>query len=401
MAALLWLAIGAGGLVLVAPQLAAGNIFDPRVFALTHVITLGVITTAISGALYQLFPVAMGRAVRNLRVAHLTFWLLQAGIVLLVTGFWVTSGHLQGCGWVAISLSVALFGVNLISRSLNTQPDQLIGWYVGAGYLALVAALGLGALRVGETLGYWHVDRLVMIASHFHLAGVGFATLVAIGVGHRMLPMFLVSHGFPRWPFRWSGVLAALGLVAFVTGKYAALGLLVRAGGLTIAAAGCIYAYLAEEYFRRRMRRALDPGLAHAAVAHLFLVAGILTGLRLLFEPSDFAPQLWAAYAVLLLLGWLVLLIVGVLYKILPFLTWLHIFGPRMGEAELPTVADLTRPAWGWVSLGCLAAGLSLLAPAIALGSGAVARLGALGVALGVALVLAQGARVLSMRYAR
>jgi hypothetical protein len=88
-----------------------------------------------------------------------------------------------------------------------------------------------------------------------------------------------------------------------------------------------------------------------------------------------------------------------VLYKVLPFLTWLHLFGGRMGNGPLPAVADLTRPSWGWASLACLVTGLAVLIAAVGLGAGNVARVGALGFAAGVALVLAQAGRVLRLRH--
>jgi hypothetical protein len=398
-AALVWLAAGACGLVLVAPTLAAGNIFDPRVFAVTHSITLGVITTAIIGALYQLFPVAMGRAVRSVRLAHLTFCLLQGGVLLVVGGFWYSRGAVQGAGWSAIALALGLVGGNLISQSLDARPDPVVGRYVGAGYLAILAALTLGAVRIGQSLGYGQVDRLAMIASHFHLAALGFAGFVAVGVGSRMLPMFLVSHGFPRWPLRWIGPVGGAGLTSFVIGQLSRSPALVLAGGgLMIVAVG-LYLYLGLDYFRRRMRRVLDPGLAHVAVAFVSLAVAVAAGARLLMGSDGFAPRLWAIYALLALLGWLVLLIVGVLYKVLPFLTWLHLFGGRMGNGPLPAVADLTRPSWGWASLACLVTGLAVLIAAVGLGAGNVARVGALGFAAGVALVLAQAGRVLRLRH--
>jgi hypothetical protein len=400
LAAQLWLGIAALGLVWVAPHLAAGNIFDPRVFALTHAITLGVITTAIFGALYQLFPVTMGRAARRLDVAYVTFVLLQAGTVFLVTGFWFAMPRFLAWGWSGIGLATLLLGINLISRCGNTQPDPAIGRYVGGGYLALVAALCLGLARIGEALGHGQVDRLAMIASHFHLAAAGFASLVVVGVGHRMLPMFLVSHGFPRWPFRWIGLLMGPGLVLFPAGLFAGHRGITMTGGGLIALAGAVYLYLAREYFRRRVRRQLDPGLAHVAMAHLFLGAGLATGLALLAR-GGLVPRWWAGYAVLLLLGWLVLLIVGVLYKILPFLTWLHLFGANVGTPNLPTVADLTQPTWGRVSLGALSLGILLLAGAIGWGRADIATGGAIAFALGVGLVLLQALRVFAMRYAR
>jgi len=399
-AAFVWLAAGAAGLVLVAPQLAAGNIFDPRVLAVTHSVTLGVITTAIFGALYQLFPVAMGLAVRSVRLAHLTFWLLQGGVLLVVTGFWLSRGAMQGLGWVVIALAAVLLGLNLVSQSLAAQPDPVVGRYVGAGYLSFLAALGLGSLRIGETLGYWHVDRLAMIASHFHLAALGFATCVAIGVGSRMLPMFLVSHGFPRWPIRWIGPLGGSGLAGFTAGQFSRSSITTLVGIVLMDFAVVLYLFLAFEYFRRRVRRTLDPGLAHVAVAHLGLGVAVVIG-SFVLGTGGLAPRAWAAYALAALLGWLVLLIVGVLYKILPFLTWLHLFGQKMGEGPLPTVADLTRPWLGWASLACLLAGVTVMVPAVGLGNGPAARGGAVCFALGVGLVLAQAGRVLRLRYSR
>jgi hypothetical protein len=136
-------------------------------------------------------------------------------------------------------------------------------------------------------------------------------------------------------------------------------------------------------------------------VACLALGVATVIGSALLLGTDGFAPRLWAAYALLALLGWLGFLIVGVLYKILPFLTWLHLFGQRMGDEPLPTVADLARPAWGWASLAFLLAGLTVMVPAVGLGAGAAARAGAAGFALGVGLVLAQAGRVLRLRYGR
>jgi hypothetical protein len=57
------------------------------------------------------------------------------------------------------------------------------------------------------------VDRLGAIAAHFHLAAFGFAGHTAVGVGSRMLPMFLVSGSGPEWPVRIIGPVAAVGLM--------------------------------------------------------------------------------------------------------------------------------------------------------------------------------------------
>lgn len=397
-AALLWLGAGAAGLLLVAPDLARGNLFAPRVLATTHAFTLGVITTSIFGALYQLFPVTMGATVRSVRAAHATFWTLQVGIVLLVAGFWLGQGWCEAAGWLAIAAAVGAFASNLVSQRRRATQGRVIGRYVAGAHAALGTAMLVAFARIGETLGWWHVDRLAVIASHYHLAALGFASLTVVGVGSRMLPMFLVAHGYPEWPLRWIGPVGGTGMAVFATGQLVGVPPLTWIGALLMAAGVLLHLYLVRGYFRARTRRRLDPGLAHVAAAFCWLALATACGLTLLASPGGFNPREWAAYGLAGLLGWLVLMIVGVYHRILPFLTWLHLFGPRVGEPDLPTVADLTRPRWGWVSLGCLVSGLAVLVPSVALGAGTAARVGALGFAGGVGLVLAQAARVLALR---
>jgi hypothetical protein len=391
-AALSWLAIGAVGLVLVAPLLAAGGFLAPRVVAVTHAFTLGLVTTAIFGALYQIFPVALGVAPRSERVAHLTFWILQAGIVVLIAGAWWWRPILLAAGWCLLVLAVGGFSWNVLPARRRASRGRLIGLYVSGGHMGLGLAMFIVAARIGEMLGWWQVDRLGLLNAHVHLAIVGFATLTAVGVGSRLLPMFLISRNHATWPLRWIGPVVGAGLVAFATGQIWRIPALTLAGGLAGAAGLGLYVYQAAEYFRRRTRRRLDPALAHVLAAHAFLAIAIVVGLRLL--EHGFHTGLATAYGVLALLGWLTLLVTGVLYKILPFLTWLHRFSPRAGERGLPTVAELTSPRWAWASLALLGAAVPLLAAGVAAAEPATARVGALLFAAGVLVVVAQHVRV-------
>ncbi|HET8649047.1 MAG TPA: hypothetical protein VFL95_03325, partial [Gemmatimonadales bacterium] len=104
-------------------------------------------------------------------------------------------------------------------------------------------------------------------------------------------------------------------------------------------------------------------------------------------------PEWWAAYAIVALLGWLVLLTVGVLYRILAFLSWLHLSGGRKVGDRRIEVADLTRRRWAWMSLITWIIGVLAATVGLALGRPPVAQTGAALVAAGVALVLAQVAR--------
>jgi hypothetical protein len=355
-----------------------------------------VITTTIFGALYQLFPVTMGVGVRSVSAGHRTFWALQAGIVLLTTGFWFWLGWAQGLGWLALAGAMGGLASNLIGQRRGATQGLAIGRYVSAGHAGLGTAMLVALARIGETLGWWQVDRLGIIATHFHLAAFGFATLTAVGIGSRMLPMFLVSHGAPDWPLRWIGPLSGAGLVLQAIGLLARLPPVVWIGGLLLAAGTVVYLGLAAGYFRRRAGP-LDPALAHVAAALTALALAVPLGIGLLAAPT-MSPRGWAAYALLGIVGWLVLLILGVYYRILPFLTWLNLFGGGAPGRPTPSAGDLVRRPWAWASLVLLATGLGATVSAVLLGAPSWARTGAAAYALGVALVLAQVIRALHLR---
>ncbi|HQR18439.1 MAG TPA: hypothetical protein PK948_08700, partial [Gemmatimonadales bacterium] len=103
----------------------------------------------------------------------------------------------------------------------------------------------------------------------------------------------------------------------------------------------------------------------------------------------------WTAYGLLAIVGWLVLLVVGVLYKILPFLAWLNLFGPRAAQAGAPTQADLTSTMMVRLSLALLAPGVWGLVGGTLLGSRAVVLAGASLYLAGVVAVLGQYVRIL------
>jgi hypothetical protein len=392
-AALLWLALGAAGLVAVAPALAQGGFLLPRVIAVTHCFTLGWITTSIFGALYQLFPVALGVPARSVRVGHTTFWVLQGGVVALVAGTWWWHPPLLAAGWLLLLLAIGGLAWNVLPQRRRAPRGRVIGLYVSAGHMAFGLAMAVVAARIGAELGWWRLERLGYLAAHAHLAVVGFATLTTVGVGSRLLPMFLLSRGQVERPLRWIGPLVGAGLTAFTTGELLHVGALVLAGGVAMAGGIALYLSLAAGYFKNRARRALDPGLAHVVTAFVYLAVATGLGLALLVTPG-FHPRLMAAYAITGIVGWVSLLIVGMYQKIVPFLTWLNRFSPRVGQPGVPRIAELTSPAVGWTALGLVTGGVALLACGVAGGAGSVARAGALGFAAGTALQLGQHARL-------
>ena len=388
LAALAWLALGALGLVAIAPELAAGAYLTPRVAAVTHCFTLGWVTTSIFGALYQIYPVALGVGARSARVGHLTFWTLQAGILCLVAGAWWWNPDLLGPGWLLVFLATIALRVNVVARARGATRARIVGRYATAAVEGLVLALAVIGVSIGTFAGWWPSDRMDVLTAHTHLAAVGFATLIAIGVGGKLLPMFLYARDLPEWPLRWIGPLVGGGVLLFSAATLLGetMPALRLSGGLAMAGGVGLYLGTVPLYFRRGVRSP-GPGLYLSAAAHAFLLAAVALGLFLLLT-ADPSARIVSTYGLVGIVGWLTLFVAGVYHRILPFLTWLERFSSKVGTPGVPKVADLTKPRLTWAAHATLAVGAAAVSMAVFVGSSAGARAGAAVFALGALTLL-------------
>lgn len=396
-AGLCWLVAGSAGLVIVAPALARGGFLHPHTIAVAHAFTLGWITTAIFGALYQLYPVTLGVAARSITWGFRGFVLLQLGVIALVVGAWWWEPHALAAGWALLLAAVGIVSWNLLSQRRQARRGRRIGLYVTAGHAALGMAMAAVLVRIGAEAGWWSAGRLGWLAAHVHLAVVGFATLTVAGVGSKLFPMFLLSRDNPDRALRWILPAAGTGLVLHAVGSIWSVRPLLLAGTVPVATAVGGWLTVVRGYYRTRTRERLEPGLAHAAVACGFLAVATAIGAVLVAVPGTDARRV-GAYGILGVLGWLTLLVVGMSYKILPFLTWLHRFSPRVGEEDVPKVADLTDPRFQWTTLALLGPGIAVLAASVALGLPVPARGAAAVVLAGMLLVAGQHAALARAR---
>jgi hypothetical protein len=384
-----FLLVGAVGLVWVAPDLAAGTYVSPRVVAVTHLFTLGWITLSIFGALYQFLPVALGVGIRSPVLAHVTFGLFVVGLGPFVAGLATGLPVLMVGGAALFGTAILLFCGNLVATLARPGARDVTWWSLAAAslYLFLTAALGL-ALAGNLEWGYLGADRWTALGVHLHLALGGWVLMVVIGVAHRLLPMFLLSHGSDE---RWGGaaaVLVALGVGWLVVFHHAppALGAWVPA--LLIGAGLAAFLVQAGLFFRHSVKPRLDPGLRLAGAALLVLTSGVVLGGWAMVAGWS-PPSLVAAYGAALILGFS-LFVAAHYYKIVPFLVWYHRYGPLLGERPVPQVAELYSARWAGLAAVLMAAGFAGVIVAVLAGAGAWARAAAGVAAVGVAIEAVQ-----------
>lgn len=388
-AALAFWGAGALGLVWIAPALAQGLFPLPRVIAVTHLFTLGWITTSILGALYQFFPVALRVPVRSERLAHAAFALFAPGVAAFVAGLIGSIHAFVLGGAVAFATGLLLFLGNLAATLARVRRRDTTWWALAGAGTFLFATVALGTTLAGNLRwGYLGEHRFVALGVHLHVAIAGWVLLVIIGVARHLMPMFLLSHGASERPGKLAVALVGAGVLALSLlhhviplGAYWIPGAVIAAGVVAFLIQGALY-------FRHRKKPKLDPGMRLAGTALGFLALALLLAPAAIGEGVA-APRLVTGYTATLVLG-ISLFVAAHYYKILPFLVWYHRFGPLAGKRPVPRVAELygEKAALGAAALMVCGA-LGLVAATLA-GAGTLARAGAAVYAAGVGIEILQ-----------
>ncbi len=346
------------GVPLLAPELVRTN-DDPRVFALTHVAVLGWITTTMFGALYQLFPVALGGTVRGARLGRWNYWVLTLGIAGFVPSF-----YFNWTWGVAIFGSQVVGGVLLFASQMLRSYTSVTEWHPMASYVLaalvwLVFAVALGSIYALNWRFAWFEVSDPMLAAHVHLGLAGWLGLTLMGVSYKLTELFSLAHGHGRKLTYANLALWNAGLLGLAASLWFAPGSgLVILFAVTLAASAVLHVLDIGLLLRTRRRRKLGVEQWHmlASLASLLLAAI----LGLLIVSGHIPGRSWVvAYGYAALAGWFGFAIVGKSYKILPFLNWLHRYSGAVGGGPVPLLRDLFDERLGWASFALLVAGFA------------------------------------------
>jgi hypothetical protein len=393
-AAMLYLLAGSIGLVWIAPELAAGNYLSPHVAGVTHLFTLGWLTMTIFGALYQLLPVALGAPIRWPKLGHASFWTFAPGAGLFACGIadGSTTLHHIGVGLVAIGVVLAVTNIGATLPRARTRDVTWAAIAIALAYLSSTLVLGIVLLHNIHT-GFIAAARVRVLATHLHVALVGWALIMIVGVAHRLLPMFLLAHGAnTRWTVRAltllaSGVaLLALGINTQVAAVSWAAVILMECG------LGC-FLYQASAFFRARVRRKIDAGMRFAGTGLGFLVIAAMLGPLVLWRGQT-ASRLATVYVLMVLVGGIVVFVSGFFYKIVPLLAWTARYSGPKSSSGTPTVAQMFSARVAEAQLVVTVSAILILSTGILAGSAAGAYAGSGLFVVGVLLFAGQIGRV-------
>ena len=371
------------GLAVWRPVAVAGFFYHSWMLALVHLVTLGWITFSILGAFYIVAPLALRTDMYVRRMDYVAYAFGVVGLIGMVGHFWIE--QYSGMAWSAGTIAAG--ALYMTARIINTVRGARIPAAVRLHIIFacvnfwIAATMGV-LLGINKATPFLPGFILSNVFAHAHLAAVGWAAMMVIGIAYRMLPMVLPSK-MPAGP---SVYLSAILLEAGVLGLFVTL--LVRSGwsllfGVLIVCGIGAFAGHVVWMTRHRVRRPIaaprfDFALAHAGCAGASLLCAVALGVLLLATPTS-AESLHAAaaYGVLGLIGFLAQMVVAMESRLLPMVTWCWAYA-RTGYRVVPMSPHRMRDrTLQWVVLACWIAGVPLLASGMALESARLVGVGA------------------------
>jgi hypothetical protein len=383
---LLAMATGVGWLI-VRPAILAMYHYNQYVIAVTHLFVLGSICSIVMGAMYQLVPVALETKLYSERLACWQFAFHVVGFAGMVWMFWVWNMKEVGHFGSAFAVGMGMFVYN-IARTLRRVPKwNVTATAVAAAlvWISLTVTAGL-VIAITKSVNAMAFDQpaesvsavmrgMQPIASfmsrfetintmhaHAHLGGVGFCTMLIVGVSYKLIPMFTLSEVQSQRRAVCSVALLNIGLAgSFVTILLGSPWKLAFA--LVTIGALAVYGWELTAILRARKRRALDWGIKYFLTAVVLLLP--LSALAIVLSwaglpMNAFTGQLENAYGFLGLVGVVTFAIIGMLYKIIPFLVWFRRYSREIGHAKVPSLAEMystrLQAAGYWTWLAGLAA---------------------------------------------
>jgi hypothetical protein len=316
--------------------------WTPEALALTHLIALGFMLQAMCGALFQFIPVAVGGNVwRPKLVATVVQPMLLLATLLLVAGLLFSRPGLLSAAVPLFLLAIGGFVLVVALALWRTPATGMTLWALRIAIAGLAVTVLLGALLAEALARGLPVPILELADVHLAWGLAGWALMLLAGVSYYVVPMFQLTRPYPLWFTLWFGPLLAVLLLAWSSQVFLDSPKLSLAVALPLLLLVSAYAGMTLWLQYTRRRKIHDATSMCFRVAMLSLLTFAISGAAFLLFPEMRAdPRFVVWLGVLAFAGVFVSAITGMMYKIVPFLNWLHL--QRLG-APLSAVPNMNK----------------------------------------------------------
>ena len=314
---------------------------------ITHTITIGFFSFVMFGALTQMLPVLAGAKIYKVkRVTEIAHILITFGLIMMVIGLFENSTLYTTFAFISLGsgflmmitfILLAIKGIENITATVRAMATSMF-------FAFIIVIMGMFLLYAYIT--NLHSEFHFIVANvHSVMAIFGFAGILIIGVSFQVLPMFYVAPHFKNFCKSYVVYLISFGLILWLVlnlfvEKYALIGKFV------IALFFLAFATTVWKKLNDRKRPISDVTIWYWRTSSIFLALGTFVWIFDEFFKDEYIVMV----AILIGGGFIFSILIGMLYKIIPFLVWFHL--NAKGYMSIPTITQMIDKRLAKVQFG-------------------------------------------------
>jgi hypothetical protein len=318
---------------------ANGHFRTPAIWSFAHLFILGWALMTAMGSMYQLVPVAFLTPIWSEKFGFIQFGVLAIGVSSFAGFLYWDPQNALIPGIITLT-GILMFLFQMFMTLKKQAKPNILTAFVSSGLICLLLTIILGiSLILSWKTGMMAGHYSEIFQSHLLLGVGGWFTLLIFGFSYKMVPMFSLSHGYSMNLAKYvltsylAGII--LTLISFFTNHPS----LTKIGFLLLFIGFGLFAWHISTIVSKRIKKKLDIPFMFAlsAIGFGLLIHGLIFVSLFTEYPSNLIGPLLFLYFML----WIVLSILGYLYKIVPFLWWTHKYSKHVGKQNVPALKDL------------------------------------------------------------
>jgi len=330
-----------------------GHRWTPGLLATTHFLTLGFLAMSMLGALMQLTPVLMGIVIpRATLFSFMVHTPLFLGTGCLGLAWLIPMNELFSIAMALLGFAFIIFIIVVGAYLFRSKNRHVTRSMMMLALLALSITVGLGLyLAMGYASANFSLARQ-WTDLHLSWGLLGWVAMLIMAVAYQVIPMFQITDEYPALHQRWVGWSVLIALLLLTLATIWPSEILKFISTTLLATCLLIFALTTLWVLQTRRRQIADLTMMFWQLAMLSLILLILVWA--ISTLMNFASSL--LLGVLIIHGFAMTTITGMMYKIIPFIIWLHLStrnktlrdqGKRESQVKVPHMRKIIPEAAG------------------------------------------------------
>ena len=311
------------------------ELHNPNVIVAIHLITIGFIIMIVIGALLQMLPVIAGAIIpHSQRVANITYSLLILGLLAFSTGFYLYEKVYFFLASFFLISGLFYFATTALTQLIKVQNKSyiIVGMILSLFFFIFAFFIGIYLIIANATssISALHYDFALL---HYNYIFFGFLFLLIVAITIQVVPMFWVTSAYKKYEQSTILIASTVLLVFYPLNLFLHLELdIVYKILFTIVI--FYFVFLTTQKLQNRKRKLKDITVYFYITSMIFLALGAFYWVLM-----SFISLTQNLFGILMGIGFVVSLMNGMLYKIVPFLTWFHL--NAKGLFDIPTMREM------------------------------------------------------------